>query len=248
MCCLYSLRTLFVSLLWAISFYSHVPLWQMSPPPFNNFIINYDFQDAESAQVRSRFMEQLGHGVFGPVFEADFPLNTALRNTAIRVEDHQAYHEALVDWDHGDADDDTGGAVNNNPHCFIYEPIYKTINDPKSETVGHTMAYIAWDKYIVDLLPEGVNNITVVLRNSCEQAFTYDLRGNSAYYMGPGDQHNPKYDHMEVIASFYEFGDDDLVREKGQGEACTYIACTFSRLKRLKRTTSQVHRGSWRRW
>jgi len=179
MCCLYSLRTLFVSLLWAISFYSHVPLWQMSPPPFNNFIINYDFQDAESAQVRSRFMEQLGHGVFGPVFEADFPLNTALRNTAIRVEDHQAYHEALVDWDHGDADDDTGGAVNNNPHCFIYEPIYKTINDPKSETVGHTMAYIAWDKYIVDLLPEGVNNITVVLRNSCEQAFTYDLRGNS---------------------------------------------------------------------
>jgi len=37
---------------------------------------------------------------------------------------------------------------------------------------------IAWDKYLVNLLPEGANGIVVVLENSCGQAVSYELNGN----------------------------------------------------------------------
>ena len=62
----------------------------------------------------------------------------------------------------------------------------------------------------------------MVLRNTCGQTHTYDVRGTSAYYMGPEDFHDPSFDSFRVTADFYDFGDDELVQEIGQDEVCIY--------------------------
>mmetsp|Transcript_30507 Transcript_30507/g.63695 ORF Transcript_30507/g.63695 Transcript_30507/m.63695 type:complete len:203 (+) Transcript_30507:715-1323(+) len=43
-----------------------------------------------------------------------------------------------------------------------------------------------------------------------------------AFYLGPGDLHDSAYNHMGVTTSFYDFGDDELVQEIGEGQVCIY--------------------------
>jgi hypothetical protein len=55
---------------------------------------------------------------------------------------------------------------------------------------------------MIDLLPEGVTGIVTVIRNTCNQSFTYEINGPEATYLGEGDLHETKYDDMETTVSF----------------------------------------------
>jgi len=119
-------------------------------------------------------MAELNHGLFSYVSADQFQIDTVISR-----EDHETYHASLVDWNKSSEN----VSATNNPHSYIYEPVYKEINNDRSEVVGQLIAYLAWDKYMVDLLPDGVNNITVVLKNTCNQSYTYDVRGNSVSHV-----------------------------------------------------------------
>jgi hypothetical protein len=84
-----------------------------------------------------------------------------------------SYHTSLVDWVK-----DGSSSTYDHPHSLFMQPVFKTLNDESSEIVGFVNGVLPWDRYLNDLLPEGVKGITCVLKNSCGQSFTYTLNGN----------------------------------------------------------------------
>jgi len=57
-------------------------------------------------------------------------------------------------------------------------PVFEELNKPDSNIVAYYVGVVPFDRYFAKLLPEGVNGIYCVLRNTCGQAYTYELDGN----------------------------------------------------------------------
>jgi hypothetical protein len=57
---------------------------------------------------------------------------------------------------------------------------------------------IYWSYMIRDVLPQGSNGILVVFENACTQTFTFEVNGPDVVYLGAGEFHDPKYDHMTI--------------------------------------------------
>ena len=55
---------------------------------------------------------------------------------------------------------------------------------------------------IEDLLPQTATGVVVVLDNTCNQSFTFRIDGPDASFLGEGDLHDTKYDHMEVSTEY----------------------------------------------
>lgn len=81
-----------------------------------------------------------------------------------------------------------------NPHSALIQPVFAELNNPESELVGLAHAPIQWDAYLLGLLPQGVNGVYCVLRNSCGESFTYKLKGLDATFIGVGELHEAQYE------------------------------------------------------
>jgi hypothetical protein len=68
---------------------------------------------------------------------------------------------------------------NEHPHSVAAQPVYRGLEKWSEDVVGYIFSVVAWDNYLVDLLPEGVRGIIVVLRNHCDQSITYELSGKN---------------------------------------------------------------------
>jgi hypothetical protein len=60
---------------------------------------------------------------------------------------------------------------------------------------------IYWSYMISNILPQGSNGILVVFENECNQTFTYEVNGPDVVYLGAGEYHDAKYDHMTIGSS-----------------------------------------------
>lgn len=106
------------------------------------------------------------------------------------------------------------------PVSDLYVPIYET-HEPthwtnriyfQRKVVGYLTGYVYWQAFLVNILPPNSNQVVVILSNSCGQAFTYEVHGQEATYVGPGDLHDPKYDHLDEVTTGYgAFVDHDTV-------------------------------------
>jgi hypothetical protein len=117
-------------------------------------------------------------GLFGRVFGTEAGLS-ALADQVLATIEHERYHASLVDWKR-----DENTSAFDHPHSLFLEPVFAqndaTIdNSEGSRIVAILSLLIGWDRYLINLLPGVVEGITCVLRNSCGQAYTYQLRGNS---------------------------------------------------------------------
>ncbi|CAB9507461.1 Receptor-type guanylate cyclase gcy [Seminavis robusta] len=93
----------------------------------------------------------------------------------------------------------TGDAGVLHPHTFVHHPIFERVHDPTSKIVSIITFTTAWDASMRNLLPDNVNGILCVIKNTCDQVFTYEVNGNDAFYLGDVDIHDPKYDDLEVM-------------------------------------------------
>jgi hypothetical protein len=150
-----------------------LPLWQMSPPPFFPGFVNYNMKQSD-AFLHTLFdaIEVVHEAVFTAVEDL-----SQLAGTGVKFEDHEAYHASLVNWVK-DGVKDGSSSTYGHPHSVIMQPVFKNLNDHSSEIVGVITGVVPWDRYLIDLLPVGVKGITCVLKNTCEQSFTYALNGN----------------------------------------------------------------------
>jgi class 3 adenylate cyclase len=179
----------------------YMPIWQMTPPPFNPQSINFNLirlYDRLIHRISDSF--RFREAVFSPIERFD-----RLGGSAVKLSDHEAFHASLVKYKQ-----DQHNSTYSHPHCSVVQPIFEQIHNDSSAIVGFLIGILPWDRYLVNLLPEGVRGITCILRNTCGQAYTYELDGNSAYYIGEGDMHNPTYDFTEMIIPFHQVKDNGL--------------------------------------
>lgn len=79
---------------------------------------------------------------------------------------------------------------------------------------------------MLDILPEGEGPLHIVLENTCGEAYTYELFGSDAAYIGDEDYHDAIFDDMEVKANISSFTDSaDTEFSRGNGDldgTCSY--------------------------
>ena len=147
-------------------------IWQVSPPPVHPGLVNFNLPTYPglAEQLAATKMER------APIISkvVDLTLNMDIVAVAQNPADHEAYHETFVDRDKTESGEFSAYGI---PHSVIIEPIFKDLYDETSEIVGFVSGIIPWDRYLTNLLPEGVRGITCVLENTCGQAFTYELDG-----------------------------------------------------------------------
>lgn len=113
-------------------------------------------------------------------------LVTALKPfNALPPEEHQGFHTDAEEVHH--------------PHSFLYHPVYERVKDSTSKIVATLTSSVAWDASMLDLLPETVKGIRCVVKNNCDQSFTYEVVGPEAFYKGDGDLHDTEYDEYELF-------------------------------------------------
>jgi hypothetical protein len=90
------------------------------------------------------------------------------------------------------------------PRSFMASPMYNRLGEG-AELVGTVTALLPWHSFFQNVIPEGINGIVIVVRNTCDQEFSYRIDGPEVSYLGPKDHHDPNYDEYEVEASFTAF-------------------------------------------
>ena len=67
---------------------------------------------------------------------------------------------------------------------------------------------LSWGQYFQNLLPKGADGTVLVLDSSCGFTATYEINGLEATFIGQSDEHDRKYNDMEVSEPFFSFGDE----------------------------------------
>jgi hypothetical protein len=94
------------------------------------------------------------------------------------------------------------------PQSFISAPIH--------ETLERGSAVLPWHNYFYNIIPPGVCCLSVVVKNTCHQVFTYTVSGQNVAYVGPEDLHDRRYSHMDLSADF------DALEELNGTDTCRY--------------------------
>lgn len=144
----------------------YAPIWQCSPPPFSPDFINYNMLSEQYAIDMLPVLLKTHDGLVSLVN----PTLGRLAGIAVDPGDHESFHNQYVTSLVNDSAFD-------HPHSVHLQPVFEGINDDSSRIVGFLSSVIPWDRYMGNLLPKGVNNIVAVLKNTCNQSFTYVLKG-----------------------------------------------------------------------
>ena len=89
------------------------------------------------------------------------------------------------------------------PVSYMTAPIFET-PDEGADIVAVLTAELPWHSYFTNLIPEGIDGIYLVVRNTCDQEFTYIINGPEVLFLGPADLHNG-YDNLEILTEFTSF-------------------------------------------
>ena len=108
-------------------------------------------------------------------------------------EAHQRFHDLHVT----SAGNDT---ANDRPHSWMFTPIFDKLEG--GNMVGMLSSVIAYDNYLSELLPDGVDGIMLVLRNSCGDAVTYELTGSKVGVDGKCRRPDLVHILTDTVASF----------------------------------------------
>ncbi|CAB9501451.1 Receptor-type guanylate cyclase gcy [Seminavis robusta] len=160
----------------------YLPSWHLSPPPSSYGLVNWNMQSTGDYDATLPGIHKLKNET----------LCTRVRPyvgvpVAMTEEEHTALHSKLKD------------SNLQNPHSFCFHPIHRDATFTDSEIVGIVGFATAWDEALLDLLPDNVKGIHSVLRNDCNQSYTYNIQGGDAIFMGDGDFHEAEFDQYEVI-------------------------------------------------
>jgi hypothetical protein len=108
---------------------------------------------------------------------------------------------------------------------MLYLPIFDTFG-PNRQVVAVLQAIVHWRAFLRKILPDNVQGVTVVLENSCDGFYTYEINGRDAAVLGFGDSHDPKYDHYERVV-FFDV-EQTIVDGTENGLPIDLSACVYS--------------------
>jgi len=180
----------------------YLPNWQSAPVIPGYPIYNWDIL----TQIDSSFLVNV------------FNNHTAVVSSAYMLPDldnEAEFEEANItaDWfqDYIDPDDDPMEPVSD-----VYYPVFKEMDSSVVFEHEHNhddvtlVAVIAvsfyWRDVLKDILQEGTG-VDVVFQNECNPTFTYRLYGSDVQFLGRGDLHESKFDHLETTSSLLRLND-----------------------------------------
>ena len=168
------------------------PSFMISPPPVisNSTYENIDLFSNTACKEVSVAAVTLNDSVFAG-FSNDF---TAWVDGILGAEHHQMIHDSL----HPESRTNRFS----HPHTLTAQPVYDSLSR-ETKVVGYLFSVFAWDSIFVNLLPEGINGIIVVIRNTCGEFYTYVLNGNEvrAVDAQPRDLQTLFYCHLNFSTS-----------------------------------------------
>jgi hypothetical protein len=87
------------------------------------------------------------------------------------------------------------------PMSSVYLPVFESYDESKVP-VGVIVAVINWAGYFENIFPPNSAGVIIVLENTCDGPFTYEIDGSEVIYLGQGDLHDTRWDHLEVSGMF----------------------------------------------
>jgi hypothetical protein len=163
--------------------YEYWPMWLYSPPPAQYGAVNWNMINVPDYEAIMNAVKALpGEALINKVRKS------VSTGTAFTTEEHNAMHSRL-----------NTGSSPDHPHSFMWTPVYDEMRNPESNFACVVGTGFAWDFSLRNLLPQSVKGIIAVIANDCNQTYTYDITGSDAFYIGEGDQHEPKYDSYKVV-------------------------------------------------
>ena len=166
--------------------------WQISPVPALTTTINLNLRSSNLYRHLIQVMLDTREGVL-----SDFVDLGPKYETIILDDQHEQLHQDFVGTNDGKY-----FAAKDRPHSITVTPIFDKFSNATKKVVGMLYTVLPWDWQLADLLPEGTEKVHVVLDNSCGTTFTYEVQGPRAIYLGPGDLHQPEFDHAVVMSAF----------------------------------------------
>ena len=188
----------------------YLPQWQISPAVPVASLVNFNllshlgYRDSLMAVLDAQI------AVVGRSFEFNDPRDEQAAGR------REVFNLFLQNWIQDD------NVYEEDPVADVHVPVYSGFEDKNNrELVALLTCVVYWRTYFVNILPENAIGVTVILENSCEQKYTYQINGPSVVYVGPGDQHDTKYDDMEIGTSSGAFLQVDKVARDIDG-SCLY--------------------------
>eukprot|EP00977_Amphora_coffeiformis_P006885 scaffold1506_cov179-Amphora_coffeaeformis.AAC.22 len=86
---------------------------------------------------------------------------------------------------------------NGDPMAYVALPIYDNFDKDKRKAVGTVSAIMNWAVYFQGVVPPRSPPATIVLENPCDGPYTYQADNENVVFVGKGDLHKSKYDHLE---------------------------------------------------
>lgn len=84
-------------------------------------------------------------------------------------------------------------------------PVFDSLDPRNRRVAGVISAVVYWRLLFSHILPPVANGIICVLSNSFNQSLTYRIDGSDAHFVGEGDIHDRKYDHLVHTANLNEY-------------------------------------------
>ena len=135
-----------------------VPFWHASPPPQSLAYMMFNFASRPSNVEMYRLMNEY--------HDTMFAITNFFLGIVVDLLVGEEKHKVLHDNRHKQI-----GAAQ--PHGTLSQPVFSGLDQENSEVVGYLMGIMAFDAYLIDLLPDGVNGIDVVVGTTCGDKFTY---------------------------------------------------------------------------
>ena len=85
------------------------------------------------------------------------------------------------------------------PLAAILHPVFDSFDNTSRKVVGVITIRFEWKNFFENILPPDAGSLVVILNNTCGQAFTYEVDGNDATFIGSGDWHDPTFDGVSHL-------------------------------------------------
>jgi len=110
------------------------------------------------------------------------------------------------------------------PKSSLSYPVFDSL-DPVNRTIAAVLSLnIYWGKYFENILPANARGIIAVVDTNCfEEPLSFRLDGDDSVFIGPGDKHDPTYDHLVFLGNITKYID-----ERDSPETSSYTSVDLS--------------------
>ncbi|CAB9498281.1 Receptor-type guanylate cyclase gcy [Seminavis robusta] len=83
-------------------------------------------------------------------------------------------------------------------------PVFDGFDTDTRKMVGILVSHIYFRVFFANILPQNSHGIQIVVQNTFNQTYTYQIDGPIVTFMGEGDFHDPHFDHLMISTDLVE--------------------------------------------